>query len=82
LPDEAAAWARAVRDNDDDLGSRSPPNIDWLYILYLRSGSGCPLTSNGHGEKNQLSERFVPGTTIALHRHPLWAAALQIGDMC
>jgi hypothetical protein len=46
LPDEAAAWARAVRDKDDDFRSRSPPNIDWLNILYLRSGSGCLLTFN------------------------------------
>jgi hypothetical protein len=32
LPDEAAAWASAVRDRDDDFGSRSPTNIDWLNI--------------------------------------------------
>jgi hypothetical protein len=43
LPDEAAAWASAVRDKDDDFGSRSPPNIDWLSILYLGLCSRCLL---------------------------------------
>jgi hypothetical protein len=78
LPDEAAAWARTVRDKDDDFGSRSPPNILWLYILYLNSGSGCLLhvqprfmaseglfcffLSGSSRENNQLSERFAPGT--------------------
>jgi hypothetical protein len=33
LPDEAAAWASAASDKDDDFRSRSPPNIDWLYIF-------------------------------------------------
>lgn len=42
LPDEAAAWARVVRDKDDNFGSRSPPNINWLYILYLHFGFRAP----------------------------------------
>jgi hypothetical protein len=74
LPDEAAAWASAVRDKDDDFGSRSPPNIIWLNISYLRSFRS-PLTSNrvsrlrrgwlcffqdGLGENNLLIDRFTP----------------------
>ena len=32
LPEKAAVWASAVRERDDDLGSRSPPRSDWPAI--------------------------------------------------
>jgi hypothetical protein len=32
FPEKAAACASALRDRDDDFGSRSPPNSDWLTI--------------------------------------------------
>jgi hypothetical protein len=96
LPDDAAAWARAVRDKDDDFGSSSPPNIDWLIILYLRSGSGCLLTCNrvllalaglalflsGSSWREQpLSERFAPGTNNRVPSAPFYGLqALQIGE--
>jgi hypothetical protein len=32
LPEKAAACASALRDRDDDFGSRSPPNSDWSTV--------------------------------------------------
>jgi len=97
LPDEAAARASAVRDKDDDFGFRSPPNIDWLNISYLRLFRGL-LTSNRLSQlrrEGSVSFRMVLERTICSLRGsphepttafiidiPLWAAGIFRCQRC
>jgi hypothetical protein len=69
FPEKAAACASAVRDRDDDFGSRNPPRRDWFVI---RPPARLPFALSRWSVLTVLADEALPFFPIDFEgNHPL-----------